>query len=351
VGRGATAAPGRAHPRGLLRLRRRPVVGDRGGHRRGAAHRVRGAGGGRRVRLQAGRERLAPGVEAHAGGPRTRRPLRLVGGPGRGRRPRRRASARRRVHRPGAAYVFRRSGGVWVEEAVLAAPVPSAFAYFGSSVALDGHLALVGARGDGQDGPKAGATYVFSFDGAAWSLEAALHPSVPAPGAGFGTSVALEAGRALAGAPGADGFAGACYVLPRRRRYLDRGGPADRPERGAVRPLRGLLRPVGAPRARGGVHGPRMRDVPGAHRQGDRVPLGPGGRRVVARAANWCRTRRSSDTAATPSGLGSRWPCPSAERWWARPAGSRARAAASRARRSTSLTPRRARPPGSTWPS
>lgn len=118
----------------------------------------------------------------------------------------------------GAAYVFRREGGAWVQEAELVAPQPSAFGYFGSAVALAGDAALVGAHADDQGGVDAGAAYVFRFDGATWALEQTLHALVPAPGARFGRALALAPGRALVGAPGEVGMQGACYV------FRDEGG-------------------------------------------------------------------------------------------------------------------------------
>jgi hypothetical protein len=113
----------------------------------------------------------------------------------------------------GAAYVFRFDGAAWVQEAELAPPAPSAFGFFGWAVALDGDVALVGAPADDQGGTDAGAVYAFRFDGAAWGLAAELRAEDAAPGDLFGRALALEPGRALIGAPGAGGARGACYVF------------------------------------------------------------------------------------------------------------------------------------------
>lgn len=113
----------------------------------------------------------------------------------------------------GAAYVFRRESGAWIQEAELVAPEPSAFAYFGSAVALAGDVALVAAHADDGAGSDAGAVYVFRSDGKTWGLEAVLRALDATPGALFGRAVALEQGRALIGAPGAGSSQGAAYVF------------------------------------------------------------------------------------------------------------------------------------------
>jgi hypothetical protein len=63
----------------------------------------------------------------------------------------------------GAAYVFGRSPqGSWAQQAKLAAPVMNYFAYFGSSVSVDGGTALIGSWGDDRNGAWSGAAYVFT---------------------------------------------------------------------------------------------------------------------------------------------------------------------------------------------
>jgi hypothetical protein len=120
----------------------------------------------------------------------------------------------------GSAFVFRRAGAGWIEEAELAPPAPFAFGYFGSAVALAGDVALIGAHSDGGAGLGAGAVYVFRFQGGAWALEAALHALDAAPGAHFGRSVSLEGARALIGAPDADLGQGAAYVFREQAGFL-----------------------------------------------------------------------------------------------------------------------------------
>ena len=70
---------------------------------------------------------------------------------------------------------------------------------FGYSVALSGTTALVGAyyRNNGT-----GAAYVFSDAGGTWTQQAELTASDGATGDGFGSSVALSGSTALVGAAG-----------------------------------------------------------------------------------------------------------------------------------------------------
>lgn len=78
---------------------------------------------------------------------------------------------------------------------------------FGSSLAADGNVVVIGAPGvplyPGYDG--AGTAYVYEFDGAAWLERAKLSPPDPQEKDTFGASVALGSGRLLIGAPYEDG--------------------------------------------------------------------------------------------------------------------------------------------------
>ncbi len=120
----------------------------------------------------------------------------------------------------GSAYVFTRSGTTWNPQAKLTASEGAARDYFGSSVALSGETALVGARFDdvaaGIDG---GSASVFLRDGTSWSPQSKLTASDGAFADALGSSVALSGNTALVGAPmddapaGAD--AGSAYVFVR----------------------------------------------------------------------------------------------------------------------------------------
>ncbi len=117
----------------------------------------------------------------------------------------------------GAAYVFDHTGGTWSETVKLTGADLEAGDTFGNAVSLSGTTAIVSSRGDDDEGPEAGAAYVFARVAGTWIEERKL----TAPdGAGFdlfGVDVAVDGGWALVGAFGHDETAqdaGAAYVLP-----------------------------------------------------------------------------------------------------------------------------------------
>lgn len=112
----------------------------------------------------------------------------------------------------GSAYVFRRSGGIWVQEAKLFASDAAAGDRFGVSVAIDNNWLVVGANGDSA---FHGAAYVFERVGAAWIERGKLAPSGSAGAAQFGRRVAIEADTVAVGATEENSSAGAVYVFRR----------------------------------------------------------------------------------------------------------------------------------------
>ena len=105
----------------------------------------------------------------------------------------------------GAAYVFRRSGMAWGEEAKLSASDGAPYDGFGWAVAIGGDHAVVGAvNADGVDA-DVGAAYVFRWDGSSWIEQAKLTASDAVPGDGFGMAVATWGDRIAVGAPRHDG--------------------------------------------------------------------------------------------------------------------------------------------------
>jgi hypothetical protein len=107
----------------------------------------------------------------------------------------------------GQASVFHRdAGGTWNPEGDLVASNPNVQS-FGASVALssDGNTALIGGPGTVCPvGFGCGAAYVFTRSGGVWSQQMELTASDPQQGGFFGTSVGLAADgtSALIGAPG-----------------------------------------------------------------------------------------------------------------------------------------------------
>ena len=120
----------------------------------------------------------------------------------------------------GAAHVFRHDevADTWTEEAKLIASDGAYADVFGWAVALDGARALISARGDDDYGYAGGSAYVFGYDSASgtWQEEAKLIPSDGGGLGTFGSSVALSGDRALVGAEWDNdngAFSGSAYVF------------------------------------------------------------------------------------------------------------------------------------------
>jgi hypothetical protein len=148
----------------------------------------------------------------------------------------------------GAAYVFKRSGTTWAQEAYLKAPNAGAGDHFGESVAIDGNTVVVGAIGESSSqttitngtaasgnnaAVSAGAAYVFVRSGTTWGQQAYLKAPNAEADDYFGMSVAASGDIVVVGAPressnrttvingtsgssdNSAGWAGAAYVFKR----------------------------------------------------------------------------------------------------------------------------------------
>ncbi len=119
----------------------------------------------------------------------------------------------------GAAYVFRRSGNVWTQEAYLKASNTGADDGFGFSVAVSGPRIVVGAFKEDSShqgvwlpgGPTlddtmtdSGAAYVYTYSGSSWTLDAMLKSSSSEGGDIFGGSVDIDGSTIVVGASGED---------------------------------------------------------------------------------------------------------------------------------------------------
>ncbi len=120
----------------------------------------------------------------------------------------------------GAAYVFVRSGGTWTQQARLTAADHAPYDYFGRAVALSEDTAVIGAPGaDQPGGQNAGAAYVFKRSGETWAQQAKLITQDAAALDNAGFSVALDGDTAVVGAVYDDhaggSNAGSAYVFVR----------------------------------------------------------------------------------------------------------------------------------------
>jgi alpha-tubulin suppressor-like RCC1 family protein len=107
----------------------------------------------------------------------------------------------------GAAYVFVRSGTVWIQQAYLKASNTGTAAWFGSSVAIDGDTVVVGAREEDNTAIDSGAAYVFVRSGTTWTQQAYLKASNTEASDFFGSSVAISGDTVVVGASQEDSAA------------------------------------------------------------------------------------------------------------------------------------------------
>ncbi len=120
----------------------------------------------------------------------------------------------------GAAYVFVRSGAAWPQQARVTAADSIAGDRFGYSVAVSGETALVGACCSNS---STGAAYGFVRSGTKWIRQTELTASDGVSGDLFGSSVALSGSTAVIGASGSGSTTGAAYVdvLPSQQAELN----------------------------------------------------------------------------------------------------------------------------------
>lgn len=116
----------------------------------------------------------------------------------------------------GAAYAYQFSNGAWSEGAKLMGSQVEEASVFGSTIAMMGNMALIGAP---RVNNGAGSVFVFSFDPleGAWVEDVMLVPFDLEPQYAFGTSISLSSDGAWIGAPGAarSSHAGAAYFFSR----------------------------------------------------------------------------------------------------------------------------------------
>ncbi len=129
----------------------------------------------------------------------------------------------------GAVYTIRRTGGTWQVQEKLTPSEVESMDFFGSSIAMDGESAAIGASGDDDACPPGpitsedprfcnpGAAYVYELIDGQWRRVNKLTASDAMQSALFGIDVGISGNRVIAGAPGRsfdelpDDF-GAAYV-------------------------------------------------------------------------------------------------------------------------------------------
>ena len=118
----------------------------------------------------------------------------------------------------GAAYVFTRSGTTWTEEQKMVLTSPTTADFFGYTVDIYNETIVVGAAREDTGATDAGSIYVYTRSGTTWSLEQQINSTDITAGDEFGESVAIYEDSIVAGAPRATtggALAGAAYVFTR----------------------------------------------------------------------------------------------------------------------------------------
>ncbi|MDX1407698.1 MAG: FG-GAP repeat protein [Saprospiraceae bacterium] len=114
----------------------------------------------------------------------------------------------------GQAYLFKRDGSSWTQEAILTASNAAHHRGFGYSVSLYDDWVAVGSPTSGY-GDVVGYAYVFKQEGLFWIEQAALHASDSMTNDWFGFDVAINGTHLVVGAPRA-GVTGQAYIYARQ---------------------------------------------------------------------------------------------------------------------------------------
>lgn len=145
-------------------------------------------------------------------------------------------------HDAGAVYVFEKQGGVWSQTGRLVPNDSSELTYFGSSVAVWNHTALVGAWADADKGNRSGAVYVFEKRVSGWEQADKMWPDDAQSGLQFGESIGLWDDAVVVGASGAKNATGvqtgSAYAFKDIGAIVDYG--AGSPGTGGVVPYLGV---------------------------------------------------------------------------------------------------------------
>ncbi len=130
----------------------------------------------------------------------------------------------------GSAYVFGRSGSTWSQLSKFTSSDGRAGDNFGSSVSLNGTSAVVGAflADAAAADENQGAAYVFTGGGSSWTQLEKLTAADPTPGARLGESASISAGTILAGASFLANNTGAVYAFAPTTQVTVSSSPAGR---------------------------------------------------------------------------------------------------------------------------
>ena len=112
----------------------------------------------------------------------------------------------------GSAYIFKREGASWNEQAKITASDGAADDCFGHSVSISGDYVIVGADWDDDNGSESGSAYIFKRDGTLWNEQAKITASDGTSKNYFGHSVSISGDYVIVSASGVFGSA---YIFKR----------------------------------------------------------------------------------------------------------------------------------------
>ena len=118
----------------------------------------------------------------------------------------------------GLAYIFERQpDNSWTEVVILSAYEPTDGDRFGISVGVSGPAVIVGSYREDDGGVNRGAAYIYEKQPGTgvWTNATKLLASDTVAGRNFGTDTAIQGMRAVVGAPKGSGEAGQVYVFER----------------------------------------------------------------------------------------------------------------------------------------
>ncbi|RKY82076.1 hypothetical protein DRQ11_14700, partial [candidate division KSB1 bacterium] len=116
-------------------------------------------------------------------------------------------------NRAGSAYIFKRVGEDWIEQDILRASDRQAGDWFGGwSVSIRGDYAAIGAVGKDS---YTGSAYIFKRIGESWVEQAILTASDGIPGDQFGNGISVNGDYLIVTAPYANNSTGAAYIFKR----------------------------------------------------------------------------------------------------------------------------------------
>jgi hypothetical protein len=118
----------------------------------------------------------------------------------------------------GSAYIFKREGETWSQQARLLAADGAAEDWFGRVVSISGDYAIVGANGNDDNGSNSGSAYIFKREGETWSQQAKLLATDGDAQDFFGHSVSISGDYAIVAALGDDdkgNMSGSAYIFKR----------------------------------------------------------------------------------------------------------------------------------------